>query len=77
VTQFTPASGNLSGLPTTVQIQFSSSSLNITQATLASNYTLTCNSSAVIASSVAYTYGSAYVTITLPGITVSSGIPAA
>ncbi|MGZ3653411.1 MAG: hypothetical protein ACXWR1_20240 [Bdellovibrionota bacterium] len=73
VTQFTPASGNLAGVPATVQIQFSSSSLNITQATLASNYTMACSSSAVIASNVAYTYGNPYVTVTIPAITVSSG----
>ncbi len=73
ISEFYPASGTLESPPTSVQVQFNSSTVNYAQAALASNYTLNCAGAAVSATSVNFTYGSYYATATFASQSASSG----
>lgn len=69
ITAYYPADGAISAPPTTVNISFSTGSLDPTLLTVPSSYVIDCGGNGLAAQSVAYVPGLASVSVTLPTIT--------
>jgi hypothetical protein len=73
INSFSPPTSSLAATPTSVVVYFNESNLDVTSASTASNYVLTCNASSTVASQAYYVYGTSYVTVTLPAISATIG----
>lgn len=69
ITGYYPAEGAISAVPSTVNVSFSTGSLDPTLLSVPSSYVIDCGGNSLVAQSVTYVAGVASVAVTLPSIT--------
>ncbi|MGE3262716.1 MAG: hypothetical protein AB7K68_13120 [Bacteriovoracia bacterium] len=69
VIQFDPPSSSVAAIPTTINITFSQTDLNVPSLNALTHFNMICNGFAFAAASVVYSSGSIITAVTMPAIT--------